>query len=295
MSEWIESFSSLPRHRKTRRLASQLEIPIPLTVGYLHMLWYYVLDFAPGGDLSKHRPEDIALGCEWPGDAGEFVDALVVAEWLDADDEGLFIHDWDEHNQSHRKRQQDAERQRQKRARDKESCAVSRDVTVMPVTVTPDRQTDRTDRQTGESARDNDEPVDNPRIIELLTSIPLWKGGATTARQTVTLFSDLPDVLMEATARNLHAYLVANPTKYKDAHKALVNWLKSERNKITTSTLAAQHVAGPGPRSTLVRPEMVALYAGMVGEGVRLEEMLESCVSDEERTALKAACEEKAA
>ena len=47
----------------------------------------------------------------------------------------------------------------------------------------------------------------------------------------------------------------------------------------------------PPPTSTLVRPEMVALYAGMVSEGVRIEEMLESCVSDEERAALTARCE----
>jgi len=67
VSEWIESHTSLPRHRKTKRLSRRLGISIRDTVGCLHMLWYYAADFAPSGNLDGHAPEDIASGCDWDG------------------------------------------------------------------------------------------------------------------------------------------------------------------------------------------------------------------------------------
>jgi hypothetical protein len=147
VAEWIESHSSLPRHRKTRRLAKVLGISIPVAVGYIHMLWYYALDFAPGGDLTGHTADDIAAGCMWDGDADEFVEAFITAGLLSRDGrDSLQVHDWDDYSQSHRKRELAAKRQREKRLRDRETTGSSRDVTVTGVTVTPDRQTDRQDK-----------------------------------------------------------------------------------------------------------------------------------------------------
>ena len=160
MSEWIESHSNLPRHRKTLKLARALGVAVPEALGYMHMLWYYVLDFAPGGDLTGHDAQSIADGCMYSGDAEKFVSAFVDAGWLDVTQchsdksDGLFVHDWTDCNQSHRKRILDAERQRLKRHRERDSGGMSQNVTVTPVTVTPDRQDrqDRTDRTGQENA-----------------------------------------------------------------------------------------------------------------------------------------------
>ena len=157
MSEWIESHTSLPRHRKTKRLSRRLGISIRDTVGCLHMLWYYAADFAPSGNLDGHAPEDIASGCDWDGDSREFVEALTDSGWLESTPAGLVVHDWDDYNRQYRERQKAAQRQRDKRARESESHESHCDVTV--TSRATDRQ-DKTDRQE-EEARDGLLPVDN--------------------------------------------------------------------------------------------------------------------------------------
>jgi hypothetical protein len=199
MSEWIESHTCLPRHRKMRRLAQTLGIDIPSALGYVHLLWYYALDFAPGGDLTDHDHAAIADGCQWDGEAEVFVKALIKAEWLDAS-EGLFIHDWGEYNQSHRKRLADAERQRQKRHKDKEKQSLSHDVTVTVTSVTPDRQTDRTDRQTGQPPVEKSERA----VLEELQKIPGYP------------FDAVLDLEMLRQVRDPRVNLLAEVRKYKD-------------------------------------------------------------------------------
>lgn len=99
---WIESHQSLGRHPKLIRLAAKLKISRAQAVGHLHYLWWWAMDFAPDGDLSRFAPEEIASGAEWAQSARiartrrtlcapeVFVSAL-RGDWIDADG---FLHDW---------------------------------------------------------------------------------------------------------------------------------------------------------------------------------------------------------
>lgn len=110
---WLESHQTLGAHPKTRKLAHLLGISRAATIGHLHYLWWWAMDYAQDGDLSRFEPLDIAIGAEWEGDADAFVEALVRAGFVDADDRVLIIHDWWEYGgKLIEKRRTDAERKR---------------------------------------------------------------------------------------------------------------------------------------------------------------------------------------
>ena len=90
---WIESHQSLRDHPKTRKLARRVG-GLPQAIGLLHMLWWWCMDYAPDGDLSKHDAEDIAIACEWDGEPKKIVDLLVTTGFLDRDKRTLRVHDW---------------------------------------------------------------------------------------------------------------------------------------------------------------------------------------------------------
>lgn len=253
VSEWIESHSSLPRHRKTRRLAAELGISVPLAVGLLHMLWYYALDFAPGGDLTDHSAGDIADGCGWDGAPELFVQALVVSGWL-SDRDGLMVHDWEDYNQSHRKRAAEAERQRRKRSKERDAArqaanpladgawtTMSRAVTGTVTPVTPDRQTDRQTGQTGqtgqtekshararEAATAPDDPVENPTVANLVIlarRIPDWKPAKDDAAFMEVALQTYSPAQIQRTISELSIRQAASH-EYKAMRTTLGNWLK---------------------------------------------------------------------
>lgn len=118
---WIKSFQELGRHPKTRRLARSLGISMPEAVGHLNYLWWWTLDFAKDGILSRYTVEDIADGGEWEGDPAKFVDALIDAGFLDCDEEGMSIHDWAEYGgKLVKEREDNYNRVKRSRAKDKE-------------------------------------------------------------------------------------------------------------------------------------------------------------------------------
>ena len=55
---------------------------MPEAVGYLHMLWWWALDYAPDGDLARWDPEWIADACMWEGDSERFMMALQHSHWI---------------------------------------------------------------------------------------------------------------------------------------------------------------------------------------------------------------------
>jgi len=97
---WIESHQTLGRHPKTTRAARALGITRPHLVGHLHFLWWWVLEYAPDGELHDHAALDIAEAAEWPGDPEAFVDALLSCGlgepgFLRRNEDGsLAVHDW---------------------------------------------------------------------------------------------------------------------------------------------------------------------------------------------------------
>lgn len=82
---WIESHQEIRLHPKVRRLATLLEIELSQAIGHLHCLWWWVLDYAPDGDLGQFQNEEIAAACEWSGDAHRLVEALAACRFLDGD------------------------------------------------------------------------------------------------------------------------------------------------------------------------------------------------------------------
>jgi len=97
---WIESNQELARHPKAIKAARVLGISIPAVVGHLHFLWWWCLEYAQDGDLSRFDVSDIADAAGWEGDAEVFVTALINCGpgdsigFIEQTDLGLAIHDW---------------------------------------------------------------------------------------------------------------------------------------------------------------------------------------------------------
>ena len=93
---WVESHQGLARHPKTHRLMATLAINRREAIGLLHLIWWWGLDYALDGDLSRYTCGDIADAAEWPAkDAARLCTALRDAGFLDPAETGPgHIHDW---------------------------------------------------------------------------------------------------------------------------------------------------------------------------------------------------------
>ena len=63
---WIKSHDTLRQHPKTLRLSRLLAVNVRETIGLLHCLWWWCMDYAPDGDLSRYDPDEIAAAVDWP-------------------------------------------------------------------------------------------------------------------------------------------------------------------------------------------------------------------------------------
>lgn len=128
---WVESHQTLRDHPKTRRLARLLGCTVPAAVGHLHYLWWWCLDYAQDGDLSRWTNGDVAEACLWPGDPEEFVLALRDAGFVDWDGDDRRVHEWDDYaGRLIEKRAANAERMRQARAANVRRTSTARSSTV---------------------------------------------------------------------------------------------------------------------------------------------------------------------
>lgn len=92
---YIESHQELLGHPKTRRAARLLNLPRVHLVGHLHALWYWCMDYAQDGEVTRYDAADLADAAEWEGDPDLFVDSLITAGFLDRGTDGaLHVHDW---------------------------------------------------------------------------------------------------------------------------------------------------------------------------------------------------------
>lgn len=112
---WMKLEASLYGHPKVRKLARRLEIEEATAYGHLVLLWIWTVRIAPDGELSSFDFEDIALACQWTGDAEQFVRALVAVRLLDETTDGLIVHDWMERAERYKRSQQEQARRQQKR------------------------------------------------------------------------------------------------------------------------------------------------------------------------------------
>jgi len=123
---WLEAHQSLSGHPKTRKAALRLGIPKVQLIGHLFCLWWWVIDYAPDGDITCFDAEDIALAAEWDGEPEAFMVALIECRFGDgagflerAEDGRLLIHDWWEYaGKLIARRQADAARKRGERQAD---------------------------------------------------------------------------------------------------------------------------------------------------------------------------------
>ncbi len=111
---WIESHQSLRDHPKTKRLARTTGMNRVCCIGWLHMLWWWALDYADDGDLSRFSVEDVEDGVEWDGEPGALVAALRSCGFID---DPFLIHDWyDFAGKLSQRREANRDRMRQARA-----------------------------------------------------------------------------------------------------------------------------------------------------------------------------------
>ncbi|MEK5089738.1 hypothetical protein MKY98_23025 [Paenibacillus sp. FSL M8-0228] len=163
---WIESHQGTDRHPKTRKLCRKLGISTPAAVGHLHMFWWWAMDFAQDGDISRYGPDDIADAIEWDGDSVQLYTALVEAGFIDETEAGREIHDWYAYaGRLIERRAADAERKRNSRSGKK---------SVPPPSIGSPPDVQRTgEGQRAESIRDlNPNPNPNLNHKEENTSCP---------------------------------------------------------------------------------------------------------------------------
>ena len=116
---WIELHQTLPSHRKTLRLMSRLRLRRSQVVGHLTLLWLWALDNAKDGALDGVSERELAQVADFnPKRAGELVDALVDAGFLDRAGEKLRIHDWEDYGGTLEESRKKL-RERRKRYKDK--------------------------------------------------------------------------------------------------------------------------------------------------------------------------------
>lgn len=115
---WIEAHQGLAQHPKTKRLARMLNISTAEAIGHLFLFWWWAMDYADDGDLSKYDAFDIADAAQWGGDPEAFLKAMIEcgpggsAGFIEERDGGLFVHDWETYmGRLLEKREQNRQRQ----------------------------------------------------------------------------------------------------------------------------------------------------------------------------------------
>lgn len=139
---WIESHQELRHHYKTKRLARELKVTVAAAIGHLHCLWWWAIDFAPDGDLSKFDDYEIADAIGYEGkDPTKAKAALISAGFLDNSDTGtVTIHDWYDYSgqlgdKRVESRKKERDRKAEYRARKKAEADAGRDKKGSPAPV----------------------------------------------------------------------------------------------------------------------------------------------------------------
>ena len=94
MAAWIESHQTLREHPKIYKLMDLLQVSRAEVIGHLHMLWWWVIDYAPRGNLAEFGSRTLAKAADWQKDPDEFVKALQDSGFLTDGETGLEVHDW---------------------------------------------------------------------------------------------------------------------------------------------------------------------------------------------------------
>lgn len=85
-------------HPKTLDFAARLDVILPQAIGHLELLWAFVAQKTPHGNVGKWPDGAVARASQWSGDPTVFVTALCEAGFIDEHPVHRYIvHDWQEH------------------------------------------------------------------------------------------------------------------------------------------------------------------------------------------------------
>jgi hypothetical protein len=91
---WLESHQTLADHPKRKRLSRLLGATKAATIGHLHLMWWWAMDYAQDGDLTRYTDDDLADAGGWDGDPGLFVQSLIESGFITVE---RTVHDWDDY------------------------------------------------------------------------------------------------------------------------------------------------------------------------------------------------------
>jgi hypothetical protein len=94
---WLRIDERLVTHRKTMKASESLDILPVHFIGHAVSLWLWALEQATDGDLSDASPLTIARAAQWTGDPKIFTEAMKTSGFIDVDERGMRIHDWEEY------------------------------------------------------------------------------------------------------------------------------------------------------------------------------------------------------
>lgn len=222
---WIKSNEELGHHPKMKKLARLLSISWPEAIGYLHYLWWWALNYAQDGDLTKYEPGDIADAVFWTKEPKELVDALIESGFLDlAEDGELSIHDWfDYTGDLFVKREANRERMRKARAKAKETSAKNVQRTTTERTGAREEKS-REEKKREEESRKEENKKDPPAK----THKPKEKYAEFVSLTNDEYSSLVAKLGEDGTARCIEIldnYKGANGKKYKSDYRAILNWV----------------------------------------------------------------------
>ncbi len=130
---WIESHQSIRNHPKIKKAARLAGVNEFEMIGRVHCLWWWALDYAPDGDVTKYSADDIESAVDWNGTPGAFYSALIECSFnghcglLEKIGDSIFIHDWQEYGgRLLEKREANKERMREKRAMHVQNTTIAR-------------------------------------------------------------------------------------------------------------------------------------------------------------------------
>lgn len=95
MNPDIRVQTTFPHHHKTKKLRRKLGGD---GIVALLFLWVFAAENRPNGVLSGMDPDDIAIACQWEGDATSMLQALLDVGFLKLVEGVYVLHDWLENN-----------------------------------------------------------------------------------------------------------------------------------------------------------------------------------------------------
>ena len=231
---WIESHQAIERHPKTIELMTRMGWDLDTTVGKLHRLWWWCVDYAEDGDLRKHNDARIGAAVGLNGEASKrFIEAMVASGWIDR--KPYFrVHDWWDHIglflQSKYKRYPDKWKRVRGLYQGNRSSNRSRNGCVtanQPNQPNRTKPTDRTPPSSSPSAK----------ILPLEAFDEAMRDESFKAQ----LIRAYPAVPLEAELEKMRAWIRANPEKAKK------NWRRFAQNWASKAQHEQEAQRGRGP------------------------------------------------